>query len=102
MHIRRPLLLKACDEARWLDEKNRSQGRPVKDATESPFVNDWKLQSAEGGKFKTWLFKLLEGGHIAKDDINTLLSLNGAEAWALTAALYHSPVKPDPITGIFE
>lgn len=97
MRIRRPLLLRACEEARLLSERNKSKGRPVKDAIENPFVNDWKLQSAQGGRMKSWLQKMLEEGTVTPMDISTLLELNGAEAWAMTAALFEAPIKPEAL-----
>lgn len=97
VRVRQRMLLAARDEAILLNGLNRSQGRPIKDGIENPFVNDWKMQSPQGGRFKLWLCKMIEAEEVKSDQIKTLLSLNGAEAWALTAALYGDPQKPESI-----
>jgi CRISPR type IV-associated protein Csf1 len=102
MRIRHPLLMSARGEALALDVLNRSRGRPVKGAAENPFVNDWRLQSATGGRFKGWLWNLLKEASVSREDIKALTQLNGAEAWALTAALHDHPEQPESISPSIE
>lgn len=100
LRIRHRVLMEARTEAIALDSVKRKQGRPTKDGIENPFFVDWKLQSAASGEFKTWLPTLLATHQIARSDIPAILSLNGAEAWALGAVLHDTPVKPDPLANL--
>lgn len=95
--IRKRLLLEAIGEAKKLDAINNSKGRPVKAGIENPFVNDWKFQNANGGRFKSWVLGLLRDGAISQQELPALFRLNGAEAWVLTAALHDTPVQPESI-----
>ena len=95
--LRRQKLLNCVEIARRIDAARVTPGRPVKDAIENPFVNDWKFQSAEGGRLKSWVWKLQEEQKIAHDDFLELTSLNGGEAWALTAFLSATITKPEPL-----
>lgn len=98
VRLRRSLLLKAADEARYLAQLKSEKGRPVKDAIESPFVADWKFQSSDGGRLKRFVYKLLEQEQITTDNISSLLQLNAGEAWALGAFLHEKPIAPESIT----
>lgn len=100
LRIRRQVLMNARAEAIHLDGLKRAQGRPTKDGYENPFYVDWKLQSVASGDFKSWLNTLLFTHQISPKDIPAILSLNGAEAWALGAVLHDNPVKPEPITNL--
>lgn len=102
MKIRHSILMAARGEAIAIDELNRSKGRPVKGGVENPFVNDWKLQSATGGRFKQWLLKMIEEGVVSQGQFPSLFQLNGAEAWALTAVLSDTVTKPDSIAANIE
>lgn len=97
LRVRRPHLLAAANEARMLNALRVTVGRPSKETVQTPFVNDWKMQSSKGGMLKAWVWKILHEERIARDAISHLLTLNGAEAWALTAVLHDAPVAPDPI-----
>lgn len=97
LRIRRPLLLKAAEQAKKINALRVAVGRPSKEALQNPFVNDWKFQSSTGGQLKQWVFKMLADNIISPQDIDALLSLNGAEAWALTPVLHDAPVKPESI-----
>ncbi len=95
--LRRQKLLACIDVAKRLDEARVTPGRPVKDAIENPFVNDWKFQSSDSGKLKGWVWKLLAEEKIDPGDFAELTSLNGGEAWALTAFLSATATRPDPL-----
>lgn len=95
--LRRQKLLECVEVAKRLDAVRRTAGRPMKDVIESPFVNDWKFQSANGGQLKGWVWKLKEGQEIDQTDFAALTELNGGEAWALTAFLSTVITKPEPI-----
>lgn len=95
--LRRQKLLNCVEIAKRIDAARITPGRPVKDAIENPFVNDWKFQSAEGGRLKSWVWKLQAEQKIAPEDFVELTTLNGGEAWALTAFLSATITKPDPL-----
>lgn len=95
--IRRPLLLQACEEAKLIQSVKKEKGRPIKDGIDNPLVGDWKLQSSSGGQLKNFVYKLLNEQIVTSSQIPALLSLNAGEAWALGAALYDHPVKPNSI-----
>jgi len=102
VRIRRKYLMDAREVAILLNEKRAESeqkrgGRPTAAKLESPFVNDWKFQSASGGNWKGWVLKLLEEGAITEEEFRPLTVLNGAEAWALNAVLHDAPVKPEPL-----
>lgn len=95
--LRQQKLLNCVEIAKRIDEARITPGRPVKDAIENPFVNDWKFQSTEGGKLKNWVWRLRSEQKIADEDFLELTSLNGGEAWALTAFLSEAIVKPESL-----
>ncbi len=67
----------------------------AQDAAESPFVADWKYQSADGGAMKQWYRDLVAAGNVPKEDQAVLTSLNAGEAWALQAVLHRKLVGPE-------
>lgn len=100
VRIRRPHLLAARDAAQHLHSIRKTAGRPVKDGVENPFINEWKMLSQSGGQLKGWAMKLIQDQEkpLPAEHMSRLLSLNAGEAWALTAALFEHPVKPDALT----
>ncbi len=108
VRIRREKLMAARLVAISLNEKRqapeqtnsagskRQRGRPETLSLESPFISDWKLQSAEGGRIKWWVEKLSTNGLVDQSDLDLLFSLNGGEVWALSAVLA-DPVQPESI-----
>lgn len=105
VRLRRRYLVAARETALMLNDKRaemlaaekRQRGRPLGADPESPFLNDWKLQSAVGGRLKGWVPPLLKHGYVTPEDLLPIEQLNGGEAWALTAVLHLNPVQPEPI-----
>ncbi|MBE7540621.1 MAG: hypothetical protein KJZ92_16515 [Rhodocyclaceae bacterium] len=67
----------------------------AQDAAESPFVADWKYQSADGGVMKQWYRDLVAAGNVPEEEQAVLSSLNAGEVWALQAVLHRTPVEPE-------
>lgn len=99
VRIRRDKLVKARAAALTLLDvrhatASASRGRPAA-TLESPFVNDWKFQSADGGTLKSWVTKLVREGHVLPEQLASLTALTAGEAWAIAAVLHPTPVRPD-------
>lgn len=103
IRIRQKFLLAAREAAVLLNTRRaelepKRAGRPTSSKLESPFVNEWKFQSASGGAWKEWVLKMLKEGRLTHAEIEPLTVLNGGEAWALNAVLHDAPVKPYPVS----
>lgn len=110
VRLRRPKLIEAREVALRLQaERDRlvdAAKKPKKDSSapkagaesvESPFVADWKFQSASGGTLKHWARVLIDAGVVPDADRAVLTSLNAGEVWALQAALHLNPTQPSPL-----